>query len=122
MSIIHYNKSGSACVTQVGFGEIGVGLTFSHDIVKKGPSRGFPVVLSFPKEGTGYEIGAIALIKDGPSPTEAKILIDWILSVKAQNLMKKWFRTPLHPRAKVAQGAVTTDKISLIQFDAVWAG
>jgi iron(III) transport system substrate-binding protein len=121
-NVHHYNKSGSACVTQVGFGEIGVGLAFSHDIVKKGPSRGFPVVLSFPKEGTGYEIGAIALIKDGPNPTEAKIFIDWILSVKAQNLMKKWFRTPLHPRATVAQGAVTADKVSLIQFDAVWAG
>ena len=36
--------------------------------------------------------------------------------------MKKWFRTPLHPRAKVAQGVVTADKVSLIQFDAVWAG
>jgi len=74
MSIIHYNKSGSACVTQVGFGEIGVGLTFSHDIVKKGPSRGFPVVLSFPKEGTGYEIGAIALTKRWPKPNRSQNL------------------------------------------------
>ncbi|MFC1714754.1 ABC transporter substrate-binding protein [Candidatus Poribacteria bacterium] len=121
-NIHHYNKSGSACVTQVGFGEIGVGIAFSHDIVKKGPSKGFPVVLSFPDEGTGYEIGAIALIKDGPNQSEAKIFMDWILSVKAQNLMQKWFRTPLHPEAEVAKGAVTADKVNLIKFDAVWAG
>ncbi|MBI1928219.1 ABC transporter substrate-binding protein [Candidatus Poribacteria bacterium] len=118
----HYNKSGSACVTQVGFGEIGVGLAFSHDIVKKGASRGFPVVLSFPKEGTGYEIGAMALIKDGPNQAEAKTFIDWMLSAKAQNLMQKWFRTPLHPKAEVAKGAVTADEVNLIKFDAVWAG
>ncbi len=121
-NIHHYNKSGSACVTQVGFGEIGVGLAFSHDIVKKGPSKGFPVVLSFPEEGTGYEIGAIALIKDGPNQAEAKIFIDWILSVKAQNLMQKWFRTPLHPKAEVAEGAVPADEVNLIKFDADWAG
>jgi len=121
-NIHHYNKSGSACVTQVGFGEIGVGIAFSHDIVKKGPSKGFPIVLSFPNEGTGYEIGAIALIKDGPDQAEAKTFIDWILSVKAQNLMQKWFRTPLHPKAEVAEGAVTADKVNLIKFDAIWAG
>ena len=121
-SIHHYNKSGSACVTQVGFGEIGVGLAFSHDIIKKGLAKGFPVALSFPEEGTGYEIGAIALIKGGPDQSEARTFIDWILSIKAQNLMKKWFRTPLHPRAEVAKGAITADKVNLIDFDAIWAG
>jgi iron(III) transport system substrate-binding protein len=121
-NIHHYNKSGSACVTQVGFGEIGVGLAFSQDILKKGTSKGFPVALSFPKEGTGYEIGAIALIKNGPNPDEAKTFIDWILSVKAQNLMQPWFRAPLHPKAEIAKGAVTADQVNLIPFDAIWAG
>ncbi len=120
-NVHHYNRSGSRCVTQVGFGEVAVGIAFSHDIVKKGPAKGYPVVLSFPKEGTGFEIGAMALVKGGPNQVAAKRFMDWALSVRAQNLMQQWFRTPLNPRAEVAQGAVTADKVQLIQFDAIWA-
>ena len=120
-NVHHYNRSGSACVTQVGFGEVAVGIAFSHDIVKKGPAKGYPVVLSFPKEGTGFEIGAMALVKGGPNQAAAKRFMDWALSVRAQNLMQKWFRTPLNPRAEVAQGAVTADEVKLIQFDSIWA-
>ncbi len=120
-NVHHYNRSGSACVTQVGFGEVAVGIAFSHDIIKKGPAKGYPVVLSFPKEGTGFEIGAMALVKGGPNQAAAKRFMDWALSVRAQNLMQKWFRTPLNPNAKVAEGAVTADKVKLIQFDSIWA-
>ncbi len=120
-NVHHYNRSGSACVTQVGFGEVAVGIAFSHDIVKKGPAKGYPVVLSFPKEGTGFEIGAMALVKDGQNQATAKRFMDWALSVQAQNLMQKWFRTPLNPGAEVAQGAVTADKVELIEFDSIWA-
>ena len=120
-NVHHYNRSGSACVTQVGFGEVGVGIAFSHDIVKKGPAKGYPVVLSFPNEGTGFEIGAMALVKGGPNQVAAKRFMDWALSVRAQNLMQKWFRTPLNPKAEVAQGAVTADNVKLIEFDSIWA-
>ena len=120
-NVHHYNRSGSACVTQVGFGEVAVGIAFSHDIVKKGPAKGYPVVLSFPKEGTGFEIGAMALVKGGPNQVAAKQFMDWALSAQAQNLMQKWFRTPLNPKAKVAKGAVTADKVKLIEFDSIWA-
>ena len=120
-NVHHYNRSGSACVTQVGFGEVAVGIAFSHDIVKKGPAKGYPVVLSFPKEGTGFEIGAMALVKGGPNQVAAKRFMDWALSLPAQNLMQKWFRTPLNPNAEVAQGAVTADQVKLIEFDSIWA-
>jgi len=118
----HYNKSGSACVTQVGLGEVAIGLSFSHDIVKKGPSAGYPVKLTFPDEGTGYEIGAMALVKDGPEPELAKKFIDWMLGKDAQDLMQQWFRIPLNPEAEIADGAVKASEINLIDFDAVWAG
>ena len=120
-NVHHYNRSGSACVTQVGFGEVGVGIAFSHDIVKKGPAKGYPVVLSFPKEGTGFEIGGMALVKGGSNHAAGKRFMDWALSVRAQNLMQQWFRTPLNPKAEVIQGAVTADKVKLIEFDSVWA-
>ena len=113
----HYNKSGSACVTQVGLGEVTVGIAFAHDIVKKGISKGYPVVLSFPKEGTGYEIGAMALIKGGPEPELGKKFIDWMLTAEAQNLMKKWYRIPLNPKAEVAEGAVRVTDLKIVPLD-----
>jgi iron(III) transport system substrate-binding protein len=121
-NVHHYNKSGSSCVTQVGLGEIAVGIAFSHDILKKGPGRGYPVVLKAPKEGTGFEIGAMALIKNGPDREEAKKFIDWMLSVKGQNMMQEWYRIPLNPKATVGVGAVTADKVKLAKDNIVWAG
>ena len=120
--IHHYTKSGTACITMVGLGEIAVGIAFSHDIVAKGIARGYPVVMSFPREGTGYEIGGMSLIKGGPEPELAKIFYDWALSPAAQNLYKKWFRVPLAQGAEVGEGTVTADQVNLIDYDAVWAG
>lgn len=118
----HYNKSGSACVTQVGLGEVAVCVSFSHDILKKGPGSGFPVKLSFPAEGTGFEIGGIALIKNGPDQAEAKKFMDWVLTERAQSLMQQWYRIPLNPRAEVAAGIVPASKLNLFNYDADVAG
>src|SRR4030043_64027 len=95
-NIHHYNNSGSACVTQAGLGEIAVGIAFSHDILAKGTSKGYPIKGTFPSEGTGYEIGGLALVKGGEEHELAKKLIGWTLSKRAQDLMQVWFRIPLN--------------------------
>ncbi|MEW5945056.1 MAG: ABC transporter substrate-binding protein, partial [bacterium] len=121
-SVHHYNKSGSACVTQVGLGEIGVCVAFSHDIMKKGVSKGYPVAVSFPAEGTGCEIGAMGLIRNGRGHGEAKKFMDWVLTAEAQNLMRQWYRIPLNPEAEVVEGAVRAEDIRLIDYDEIKAG
>ncbi|AKI97410.1 ABC transporter substrate-binding protein [Kosmotoga pacifica] len=120
--IHHYNKSGSACVTQVGLGEVTVGISFAHDIVKKGVSKGYPVKLTIPKEGTSYEIGAMAVVKGGPEPELAHKFIDWMLTAEAQSLMKNWFRVPLNPDAEVVEGAVRITDVNVIPLDFVYFG
>jgi iron(III) transport system substrate-binding protein len=120
--IFHYTREGSAPVTEVGLGEGAVGIAFSHDILKKGIAQGYPVAISFPKEGTGYEIGAMALVRGGRELDLAKRFIEFMLSVEGQNLMQQWYRIPLNPAAKVAPGAVTANQVRLINFDAEWAG
>jgi len=121
-SIHNYTKSGTGCIPQVGLGEVAVGIAFSHDILAKGVKQGYPVVMTFPKEGTGYEVGGLSLIKGGPEPELGKKFIEWCLSVKAQNLFQEYNRLPVNPNATVAEGAVTLDKVNLIDYDAVWAG
>jgi iron(III) transport system substrate-binding protein len=121
-NIHHYNTSGSACVTQAGLGEIAIGIAFSHDILAKGTSKGYPVKGTFPSEGTGYEIGGLGLIKGGPEPELGKKFIDWTLSKRAQDLMQVWFRIPLNPEAEIAAGATKAADVKLINYDDEWAG
>ena len=122
VNIHHYNTSGSACITQAGLGEIAIGIAFSHDILAKGTEKGYPIKGSFPSEGTGYEIGGLALIKGGPELELGKKFIDWTLSKRAQDLMKVWFRIPLNPQAEVAAGATKASDVKLINYDDEWAG
>lgn len=121
-SIHHYTNSGTGSLPQAGLGEIAVGIAFSHDIMAKGVMQGYPLKMTFPEEGTGYEIGGLSLIKGGPEPELGKEFIDWTFSVEAQNLFQEYFRIPVNPGATVAEGAVTLDQINLIDFDHIWAG
>jgi iron(III) transport system substrate-binding protein len=117
-SVFQYTKSGTGGIPMAGLGQCAVAIGFSHDIVAKGIDQGYPVVMSFPKEGTGYEVGAVALIKGGKEPALAKQFIDWSLSVPAQNLYQKYERLPLNPNATVSKGAVRMSEIKLIDYDA----
>jgi iron(III) transport system substrate-binding protein len=121
-SIFQYTKSGTGCIPMVGLGQAAVGIAFSHDIVAKGINEGYPVVMTFPSEGTGYEVGGLSLIKGGPEPELGKQFIDWCFTVKAQNMFQKYSRLPVNPKATVAKGAVTLDQVKLIDYDAIWAG
>lgn len=121
-NIHQYTKSGSACIARAGLGECAVGIGFSHDIMAKGIAKGYPVVLSFPKEGTGYEVGAVSMIKGAKETEEAGIFIDWCFSVNAQNLFKAYYRLPVNPAAEIADGAIKLSEIELIDYDAVTHG
>jgi len=121
-SIHQYTKSGTACIAMVGIGEVAVGIAFSHDIMAKGINKGYPVVMTFPEEGTGYEVGGLSLIKGGPEPELAKQFIDWCYTKNAQDLFQKYNRLPVNPKATVKEGSVTLDQVKLIDYDHILAG
>ncbi len=121
-NIHQYTKSGSASIARAGLAECAVGIGFSHDILAKGIAKGYPVVLSFPEEGTGYEVGAVSLINGAKEIEEAQIFIDWCFSVNAQNMFQAYFRLPVNPAAEIAEGAIKLSDITLIDYDAVTHG
>jgi iron(III) transport system substrate-binding protein len=124
-NIRQYTKSGSAPAKQAGLGETGIGISFAHDILAP-KHEGYPITLSFPEDGTGYEVGAVALIKNGPSDEveNAKKFIDWAISKSAQDLYSQTdsFRLPVHEEAAFPEGAVKLSELDVIDYDAVWAG
>jgi iron(III) transport system substrate-binding protein len=116
--IHHYNSSGSAAVTQAGLGEVGIGIAFAHDILKKGIERGYPLELRIPEDGTPSEVGAVAIVRDAPHPELAQQFVTWLLSLPAQNLLQQYYRVPLHPQASMAQGTVRREDVNVIEFSA----
>jgi iron(III) transport system substrate-binding protein len=124
-NVRQYTKSGTAPPLQVGLGEAAIGITFSHDGLKP-TVEGYPVALSFPKDGTGYEIGCLALIKSGPAKelANAKKFIDWSISKRGQELFEvnKSFRLPVNQYAIPPKGAVKISDLKVIAYDPIWAG
>ncbi len=121
-NVHQYTKSGTACIARAGLGECAVGIGFSHDIIAKGIAMGYPLVISFPKEGTGYEVGAVSMVKGAKQVPEAQIFMDWCFTEEAQNLFIKYSRLPVNPKAIVAEGAIKLTDINLIDYDAVKMG
>ena len=123
-NISQYTKSGSAAPNGVALGEAAIALTFSHDGLQP-TTEGYPIELSFPTDGTGYEVGAMALIKGGPADEQenAKKFIDFMCSAEGQNLYAEnnSFRVPTNSQATPAEGLVTLDSVAVIDYDAVWA-
>ncbi|MDO8644199.1 MAG: ABC transporter substrate-binding protein, partial [bacterium] len=118
----HYSKSGATPIIQVGLGEAAVGIVFTQDAVRKGISRGFPIEISYPEEGTPYEIGGVALLRNSPDSKTGKIFIDWISSLKGQNLFHSYGRTPIHSKAKIPESVKRVDEIRLIKMDMIEMG
>ncbi len=88
-NVLLWTKSGAAPVDTTGKGEAAVGVVFSHDIVA-GIEKGYPLALTFPAEGTGYEIGGMGIVKGAKNLALAKAWYDWALLPATQELGKKY--------------------------------
>ncbi|MBO4205696.1 ABC transporter substrate-binding protein [Micromonospora echinofusca] len=123
-NVLQYTKSGSAPGQMTARGEVAVGLIFSHDCVAT-IEAGFPdLKVSFPSEGTGYETGGVALVKNAKNATSGRKFIDWALTTEAQEIgpSVKAYQFPTNPNAKVSDKVVKLADLTLVKYDAVEAG
>ena len=119
-----YPKSGTAPGRMVGQGEATVGVTFLHDAIKYREEGMKDIVLSAPKEGTGYEIGAVAIIKGGPDQAAAQKFVDWCLAKKAQEIGQQAgsYQFLTNPEAAIPKQAGEIKDTKLIKYNLDWAG
>ncbi|MBN2304590.1 MAG: ABC transporter substrate-binding protein [Anaerolineae bacterium] len=124
-NILQYTRSGSAPGQMAANGEIAVAIIFSHDCVKL-QVEGFKdiVVNTFPEEGTGYEIGGMALIKGAPEPEAAKMWIEWALTPEAQGVAQtvNSLQLPTNPESPVSELSVNLADVNLINYNFIAAG
>ena len=123
-NILQYTKSGSAPGGMAGRGEIATAIIFSHDCIKNFEAGFEDLVVSFPSEGTGYEIGAVALIAGAPNADAGKAWIDWALQADTQEIGPTVgsFQLPTNPDAAVSDLSVSLDQVDLVDYDFDAAG
>jgi iron(III) transport system substrate-binding protein len=120
-NVLQFTKSGSAPARFVGAGEAAVSIVFSHDIVKQ-IEQGLPLKLTFPAEGTGYEIGGTAMVKGAKNPELAKLWIDWALTPAAQELGRKYkaYQAPTVIGAEASRPELL--EVNLIDYNFEYCG
>jgi iron(III) transport system substrate-binding protein len=122
-NVAQYTRSGIGPTQLVGRGEVGVGILFAHDILGS-IDKGFPIEMSLPQEGTGYDLFCVVMLKGAPEPVEAKRFIDWSLTPEAVELLaaSEYFDVPTNPKAKLHDLVKPYQSAKLIDFDFNWAG
>jgi iron(III) transport system substrate-binding protein len=120
--VAQFTKSGAAPAKFVGQGEAGVCIVFSHDIVHEIDDNKLPLELTFPSEGTGYEIGGMGIIKGAKHLDAAQKWFDWALTAEAQALGPKYkaYQAPTVKGVELSHPELL--EVKLIDYDFQWAG
>ncbi len=117
-----FTKSGAAPAKIGGQGEAGVASDFSHDTVNEIENNQMPLELSFPAEGTGYEIGGMGILKGAKNLQAAKLWYDWAISPEGQSLGPKYHAYQAPTINGVALSHPELLDVNLIDYDFIWAG
>lgn len=116
-----YTRSGLAPGRAASIGEATIALGYAHDGLRL-IAQGYPLELSFPREGTGYEVASISLIKNGP-PGEraaAERLYDWALGRRAAEIYASQYVVPFF-EVPLKDQAVMLDQVKTAAQDDHWA-
>ena len=119
-----YTKSGGGGTLPVGLGQAGAGIFFIVDALDT-KAKGYPVTISFPKEGIGTAAEGIALLKGAKNPVPGRKLIDWATSPAMQGLYAKYKINfvPVHPDVALEPGLAQVLKgARIFPIDADYAG
>lgn len=117
-NIIDYTKAGAEPVKAAGRGEITIGISFMHDAVTQ-KEAGAPLVIVAPCEGTGYEIGAVSIIKGSRNLEEARRFVDFALSPEGQatGAAAGQNQVPSNARAVLPPAAPDISMIKMVDYD-----
>lgn len=120
-NVAEYTKSGTAPGRMAGEGEIAIAIEFLHDAIYQA-EQGYSVTPLIPKEGTGYEIGGLNLIKGAPHPELAKPFIDWVITAEAQETQAPVgaYQLPTNIVAKAPSLPIPLHELRTVNYDFTW--
>ncbi len=114
-NVAQFTESGSAPGKLAAAGEFAVGISFAHDIQVQ-QDKGLPVEISFPEEGTPFEIGGISVIKGAENVEAAKAWVDYVFTESFQRYHNDVaHRIPVVPGVKLAEGTFGLEDVKLVE-------
>lgn len=117
-----YTHSGSKPCKMAGAGEFPVGISFEYR-ANATRAQGAPIDIVYPKEGLGWDIEAMAIVKGTDKLDAAKKLADWASSREANELYAKNFAIVAQPGIATRLKYVPTDyEQRLVKNDFNWMG
>ena len=100
-------------------GERPVALDGGEYVFMNYKAKGNPIELIYPVEGTPLISGPAAVMKDAPHPNAARLLMSYLFSQKAQQMMvDKVNLRSFHPDIKEPAGRVKLSQIKLLRSSA----
>jgi iron(III) transport system substrate-binding protein len=118
-NIAQYTRSSNAQGKNVAKGEVAIGVSFIFGFDQE-RYNGYPQVKSIaPCEGTGYEIGGIALIKGSRNKDAATRYYDWLMSPAGQAVggQVNNLQTPANKTFKPDPKIPKMDDVKLVRYD-----
>ncbi|ASY66096.1 Ferric iron ABC transporter, iron-binding protein (plasmid) [Sinorhizobium sojae CCBAU 05684] len=117
-NIDQYTTAGSAPVKAAARGETLIGISFMHDAVTQ-KQAGSPLVIVAPCEGTGYEIGAVSIVKGAQHLENAKRFVDFALSPEGQGTgaAAGQNQVPSNARSILPLAAPDISMIKMVDYD-----
>jgi len=118
LNVVGYTKVGSAPVKAAARGEVLIGISFMHDAVTQ-KIEGFPLVIVAPCEGTGYEIGAVSIVKGNHNTALAQTFVEFALSPEGQETgaIAGQNQVPSNARATLPLTAPDISMIKMVDYD-----
>lgn len=120
-NINRYTHSGSAPCKLAASGETVVGISFDFPAASL-KAKGAPIEVIFPKEGSGWDMEAAAIIKGTSKLEAAQQLLDFAATEQANRLYNKSFAVVAIPQVAQPRPGYPTDINSqMIKNDFTWA-
>jgi len=120
-NIAQYMHSGSKPCKVAGTGEYAIGISFDYRAVKQ-KNDGEPIEPVFPKEGSGWDIEANALIEKPQIKEAAKTFLDWAITPEVSREYSKSFAiTAVKTDTPIPKGFPEDPLSQLIDNDFEWA-
>ncbi|WP_240322679.1 extracellular solute-binding protein [Austwickia chelonae] len=94
-NVLQYTRSGMAPAGVVARGEAAIALTFTQHCARQ-IEVGRQLVISYPREGTGAEVGAVAVLRSTRHPEWAGVYVDFAIS-RAGQFSRRGERFPQLP-------------------------
>lgn len=113
-----YTRSGAAPMQAVSRGETALAASFNMETISM-QQAGFPIEITYPTEGTSYEVACMSIIRGSRNLALARRFYDWYLTPAAMDIgpkVNQW-HVPAHRGATPDPRIPDLSQIKLVDYD-----